>query len=420
MHEVLDEVTAGGVRVTELSSAQTAESVTELCRLISRAEGLKAVLLAHGDRIDVAEESAATSTGAWLADATRTVRRRAHALVRLAKQLEGTTTPSGADDAATSLEATASALLAGHVGADQAQVITDAVSALPGFVAAKDRARAEAHLLDEATRHDAKALKRLAAHLLEVIDPDAAEAELGKRLQREEADAARRTSFKIFDGGDGTAHGSFRIPTLEAAMLTVALDALASPKRPDAIAREVLDAEGRLVPRTGPEILGQAFLELIDRYPAKKLPKTGGGLATVLVTIPVSLIEEGVGIATLSTGGRITAGAGRRLACHHGLIPQVLGRKSEVLDQGRRVRLHTEPQRIAIHARDKTCTVTGCSIPAARCHAHHRVPWARGGRTSVNDGRTVCPRHHRMIHQPRYETEYLSNGKIRITKRRRQ
>jgi hypothetical protein len=33
----------------------------------------------------------------------------------------------------------------------------------------------------------------------------------------------------------------------------------------------------------------------------------------------------------------------------------VLGSKSELLDQGRKVRLHTEPQRIAMIARDRTC-----------------------------------------------------------------
>lgn len=45
-------------------------------------------------------------------------------------------------------------------------------------------------------------------------------------------------------------------------------------------------------------------------------------------------------------------------------------------------------------SRDKTCAAEGCTIPAAWCHAHHRVPWSRGGRTSVADGPMVCPRHH--------------------------
>jgi hypothetical protein len=199
------------------------------------------------------------------------------------------------------------------------------VTALPAFVSEGDRRRAEQHLLEEARRHDAKALKLLARHLLHVIDPEAADLELAKRLEREEAAAARRTSFKILDDGNGLCHGSFRIPSAYGAMLNVALDSLASPKRPDAIGRGALDDDGRVVQRAAPEIFGQAFVELIERYPAKKLPKAGGGLATVIVTIPIEALEGGLGVATLSTGGHLSVGAARRLACHAGIIPQVLG-----------------------------------------------------------------------------------------------
>lgn len=419
VNEVLDDLTTGGVRVAELTADETAEAISELCRAEPRIQALKLALLAHGDLVDVAERSAATSTAAWFASATRTVRGRAHGLVRLARQLDGGgSATTGAADAP-AFRATAAALQDGSVDVDQAQVITESVTALPASVTIEDRERAEAHLLDEATRHDAKALKLLARHLLHVIDPEAADAELLTRLEREEAAAARRTTFKILDGGDGTCHGSFRIPSVHGAMLSVALDALASPKRPDAITREVTDEDGHVVQRTAPELLGLAFVELIERYPTKKLPQTGGGLASVLVTIPLEVLETGLGVAALSTGGHVTAGAARRLACHAGIIPQVLGSKSEVLDQGRRVRLHTPAQRMAMAARDKTCTITGCTIPAAWCHAHHRVPWSAGGRTSVADGRLVCPRHHRMIHLPRYDAEYLSSGGINLTRRRR-
>lgn len=411
VHEVLDEVTAGGVVVSTLSPAETAEALTEIDRAERRLAALKLELMAHGDRVDVAAEDGATSTGAWLAHRTCTVRGTAHRLVRLAKTLDE------------SFEATASALLVGSVDLDQVRVITDAVTALPSYVSAADRGRAEQHLLGLAREHDAKTLKLLARHLLAVVDPERADAELAKQLEKEEVDAARRTMFTMFDDGKGSCHGRFRIPSLQGAMLATALNALASPKRPDAIAREVPDPddpEGELVQRATPELLGEAFGELIDRYPTKRLPKAGGGLATVLVTIPLEVLEGRLGVATLSSGGQLTAGAARRLACHHGLIPQVLGSRSEPLDQGRRVRLHTEPQRIAMAARDRTCTVEGCSIPAAWCHAHHAIPWSENGRTTVKDGRMVCPRHHTMVHHPRYDAEYLTSGRIRLTRRRRQ
>jgi hypothetical protein len=90
-----------------------------------------------------------------------------------------------------------------------------------------------------------------------------------------------------------------------------------------------------------------------------------------------------------------------------------------VLDQGRKVRLHTRAQRIAMASRDKTCTATGCTMPASFCHAHHKKPWSTGGRTSVADGTMLCPRHHRMVHDPRYTTEYRSDGTTCINRTRR-
>ena len=363
---VLDEVLAGGLHVAELEPGSTADAVTAFRRLAARMQAVATSLLVHADTVAVAAEATplATSTGAWFAAATRTPIGQAHRLVKIAKRLD------------TIYEATRDAALAGELDPAQVEVIVNALDALPTWVDSDQRARAERHLIGLARSHDATTLKVLAKHLVEVIDPEGADLELARRLEREEADAARRTTLSLFDDGNGTCHGKFKIPSLQGAMLATALNALASPRRPDAIEREVATEDGAVVRRTTPELLGQAFVELIERYPAKKLPRTGGGLATVLVMIPLSVIEDGLGVATLSTGGQISVGAARRLACHAGIIPQVYGPKSELLDQGRKVRYHTESQRIAMIARDKTCTAEGCTIPAAWCHAHHRVPWS--------------------------------------------
>ena len=412
VHEVLDEVMASGVRVAEMLDSETAEAVAELSRAQSRIEALKLQLLAHGERVDVAAAARppATSTGAWLASATRTPTGAAHRQVRLAKRLD------------TTYAATREAGLAGDVDPAQTQVIVEALDRLPGWVAPEQRRRAEEHLIGLAAAHDAKALRLLARHLAHVLDPEAADAELADRLAKEEADAARKTVFSMVDDGQGTCHGKFKIPSLHGAMLATALNALANPRRPDPIPREVPDpadpAGQRTLTRPTPEILGQALTQLIERYPTRKLPKTGGGLATVLVTIDLEVLEGRLGVAALSTGGQLTADAARRLACDHGLIPQVLSSESEVLDQGRKVRLHTEAQRVAMAVRDKTCTAEGCTIPASWCHAHHRVSWSEGGRTSVKDGRMVCPRHHTLVHRPDHHADYLPNGKIRLAKTR--
>jgi hypothetical protein len=102
----------------------------------------------------------------------------------------------------------------------------------------------------------------------------------------------------------------------------------------------------------------------------------------------------------LDNGDRVSAATARRLACEAGIIPVVLGGKSQVLDLGRSRRYHSKAQRVAIAMRDRHCTAQGCDAPPALCHVHHDIPWALGGRTSVKDGRLLCPRHHRAVHDP--------------------
>ena len=116
--------------------------------------------------------------------------------------------------------------------------------------------------------------------------------------------------------------------------------------------------------------------------------------------------------AVLDTGDRITAGQARKLACEANLIPIVLGGKSQPLDVGRGRRFHEKYQRIALHVRDRHCTALGCEWPAALCHVHHSTPWSRGGKTSVKDGRLLCPRHHGYAHSPKYEMKTVPNGRV--------
>jgi hypothetical protein len=93
------------------------------------------------------------------------------------------------------------------------------------------------------------------------------------------------------------------------------------------------------------------------------------------------------------------------------------GGKGQVLDLGRRKRFHTEPQRLAMALRDGGCTADECDWPPGLCHAHHEVPWARGGGTSVASGRLLCPRHHARAHDPAYDTKRLPGGKLTFHRR---
>jgi hypothetical protein len=154
----------------------------------------------------------------------------------------------------------------------------------------------------------------------------------------------------------------------------------------------------------------------VDRFPADGLPAAGGSNATVVVTMTLETLLGGLKAACLDTGTQLSAPQARVLACQGSLIPAVLGSDSEVLDQGRSIRLHNKAQRTAILLRDKHCTAIGCTVPGAWCHVHHKVPWCKGGKTTVKDGTLLCPRHHTMVHQPEYQVTYRTDGKAQITR----
>jgi len=408
VHEVVDEVGESGLALLTLSAVEAGETVLDLLRAAERLHGLALKVLAHADAVDIAELSGATSTQAWLAHAANMPHSRARVLVEQAGRLNAT------------YHATAEALVAGEVDAEQASVVVRSCDALTTEVGPELVAKAEAHLLSEATTFNATRLATLGKHVLHVIDPDAADRELSRRLEAEERAAQRATFFSMRDDGDGTCTGWFRIPTLHGAMLSKTLHALASPQRPDAIAREVEqtmpDGTVRVVQKVSSEILGEAFTEYVERFPTKKL-RHGGVDATVVVTLDLEALLRGIGAAGLDTGGQITAAQARRLACQAGLIPAVLGGKSEVLDLGRR-RYFNRPQRIALGLRDGGCTVDNCDRPAGWCHGHHDIPYALGGKTTLDNGRLLCSRHHTLVHHPDYRVSHIGSGRISLTRHR--
>ncbi len=177
-------------------------------------------------------------------------------------------------------------------------------------------------------------------------------------------------------------------------MLRKALAALAAPKHVRAT-----DGAGTYdYERPTPEKLGRAFAEYVERFPAARLPRTDGLNATVIVTMTLDALLGELKAAHLDTGVAVSPGQARRLACEAGIIPAVLGSRSEVLDLDRTRRFHARAQRIAMTVEQKHCQSVGCDVPAAYCHAHHDQPWSRGGHANLHDARPHCPFHHHQIH----------------------
>jgi hypothetical protein len=330
------------------------------------------------------------------------------------------------------------ALAAGDLLVAQARVITEAVDAMPAdLVEEQLRDRVEKHLVVLAGEHDAKALRILGQRVLEVLAPEIAE-EVERRLLEQEERRARETArFSMSADGHGSVHGRFKIPALEGAMLRKHLEAIAAPRHRAATgdtgsagadgAADTADADGAdgadgaagvsggAVSR--PLRMGQAFCEYLRTRDRQGTPQAGGVAATVTVTMSLAALLGAEAAAGLDTGERISAAEARRLACEAGIIPVVLGGRSEPLDVGRTRRFHTRAQRVAIGLRDGGCAADGCDWPPGMCHVHHQTPWSRGGRTNVADAMMLCPRHHTIAHDARYQLKTGPTGKVTFTRR---
>jgi hypothetical protein len=385
-----------GVPLWSMGPNETNSTIAEVLAAEAQLAELKTRLLTHAGEVDLPGGSAASSVANWHAASTRTTKNSAHRAARLAAGLE-------------SHDLTRAALAEGRVHVEQAEAILRALAELPTDLDAELVEQAKRRLLQDADQFDAKALKTLGRRILEVIDPETADAHEARLLEREERDAEAATRLTMWDDGHGKTHGRFTVDTLTGAALKKALHALAAPKH-----RAAKGPLGETKPT--PERLGEAFVELIRRYPVKKLPKTGGLNATVVVTMQYDTLLDGLKAAHLDTGDTISPGLARQLACDSWITPVVLGAKSEVLDVGRRRRYATEAQRTAkLVETGGSCEVDGCDNPAG--HFHHETRWADRHKTDLAHLLLLSPWHHNRSHSPPYTMTKLPTGKYSFHRR---
>ncbi len=220
-----------GVRGQVTDMAQTlwaAREGGELMELVAEVEALKASLDAL--ELQVVRELDATgavkavgwaSTQDFLTHTTGGHKGTGPAMVRLATAV---TEPA--------LAPVAEAMGDGWLSTTKAHVIERAVDRLPGDRAL--RARGVQVLLDDAKRLDATELKKVALHLVTVVDPDGDERRDEKALDRLERAAHHSRNLSITDDQAGGAWIKGRCSSEDAAMLKATLIPLAAPVPTDA------------------------------------------------------------------------------------------------------------------------------------------------------------------------------------------
>ena len=400
---------------------------------------LQARLVAETDARDLARDAGCSSTTAWIRQVTGASGSAAGQLAGLARTFGSGVDGGGAAAAGAAGDAAASVveLVRGRwatcgLSAERARVLAEAVGRLSVSADPHVLVAAVTALLEQSGELTFEEWRQAANHLVQVVDPDAAERILAEQLAGEEQRALVQAAFRFARRGDGTTGVSGRLPDLHADMLKKVLEAFAAPRRLSAqdprqrqtgesglVSSPVLNADGdhsysEIGPLPYTRRLGRALMEMVEHLPTERLPHNGGLNASVVVTISHDVLEAGVGTAVLDTGGALSAGEVRRFACNATLLPMVLGGDSKILDIGMGQRLFDRHQRVALAVRDGGCVWRGCGRPPAWCEAHHLQPWSAGGASDLANGALLCGFHHRLAHGGEWQPRMAPDGVVEI------
>ena len=183
--------------------------------------------------------------------------------------------------------------------------------------------------------------------------------------------------------------------------------------RLDATAAHLARAAGEQ--RTTGQLRADVAVDLLLSGEATSVPAV---TATVAVTVPVlTLLGAAELPGTLEGFGPIDADTARRLAAHAPSFQRILTHPitGTILDIDRRSYRPTADLKRWLGLRDEHCTFAGCGRRAAECDLDHRIAWADGGRTSVDNLAHLCRHHHRLKHEGGWRSEPATAGGSRWT-----
>ncbi|NKE56150.1 DUF222 domain-containing protein [Lentzea sp. PSKA42] len=282
------------------------------------------------------------------------------------------------------LPVTAAAVAEGTLSADHIAAVAEVMKKLP--------AEAEAPVVEFARAHEPSAVRSFGkelAYRLYQDDPEPSDQEpappVNQHVMRWKGE-----HLEIWA----------KLDRITGAKYEALIDPLAKP-RPE-------------TPEEGPDLRsrsereGDALAELVDLVlRADQLPEHGGEPVSLTLTMRYEDLVNQAGQAMLDNRERIPAADARQLACNAGVIPLVLGERSQPLDIGRKARTFPAAIRRVLVARDQGCAFPGCDRPPKHCDAHHVRFWSNGGGTSVDNAVLLCRNHHRLIHHSTWEVRMV-------------
>jgi Domain of unknown function (DUF222)/HNH endonuclease len=170
-------------------------------------------------------------------------------------------------------------------------------------------------------------------------------------------------------------------------------------------------------PTEEPPTLGQQQADALGLLAETALhhgldPGAPGERYQVVVHVDAAVLAEAdaQGQSVLEGGARISAETSQRLACDASRVVMCHDPAGRVVEVGARTRTIPPALRRALQHRDQGCRFPGCGVRVGQ--GHHIRHWAQGGPTTLSNLALLCRRHHRAVHEERYQVERQADGEL--------
>jgi hypothetical protein len=360
----------------------------EILALVDLAGLVEAALVERVGRFDAAEgykAEGAYSFACWLAARADVGRSEAGSLARFARQLAR-------------MRDTATAVAEGKLSVAKARLLAGVVN---------DRTREvfdehESFLIDNLQGLDVEACKLVLGEWKRMADPDGPDP----------GDPGRNWA-RMTNGWGDRWHLEADLDPVTGALVNSVLQALVDRMHKD----------GRFTDRdlSGGQQLAEALPEMAMRASGPH-PDQPSVSPDIVVVVPVEhLLNDQPdafqpGPELLGTGPLAVSDV-YRLAMLGTISTMVIDGQGRPLHLGRKQRLASADQWIALRVRDVGCVIPGCDRPADWCSAHHLDWWERdGGSTDLANLCLVCTAHHHLIHDLGWTLHHDTHGTWQLTR----
>jgi hypothetical protein len=116
------------------------------------------------------------------------------------------------------------------------------------------------------------------------------------------------------------------------------------------------------------------------------------------------------GIAQTSDGTQLSSDQLLRIADEADIWPTIIDKHDVPLAMGRKRRIASRGQTMALIAREGGCSFPGCDHPPQWCDRHHILDWILGGRTDLDNLTLLCRYHHTHFLQKGWSCRINTEG----------